>query len=257
MLHSQVMGAGPPLVLLHGLFGAGENLRVLAKQLASRREVHMVDLPNHGQSLHTEHINYIMMSDAVAEYAQTLGRPVAVAGHSMGGKVAMCTALRAPDLVTHLVVLDIAPRSYNPSHEALMAALRSLNLQTLDSRGEADERLSGAIPSSAVRSFLLKNLAQDDRGFRWKLNLPVLQRDYAHILGWPQRELTGMKYENPTLFIAGGRSDYLKPERDHEEIARWFPTAEIAVVDDAGHWIHADAPHKVIEHMTAVLESLA
>ena len=253
MLHSQVLGAGPPLVLLHGLFGAGENLRVIAKALADHREVHMVDLPNHGQSPHLNTSDYLAMSDAVDEYLRSLDGPTAVIGHSMGGKVAMCSALRSPELVTHLIVLDIAPRRYSPSHREIIKALRSLALADLESRGDAETRLSQSIPSRPVRSFLLKNLIQDDEGFRWKLNLPVLDSDYEKILGWPADQLQNLTFAGPTQFVAGARSDYLKPERDRDEINRWFTDADIAVIANAGHWIHSDAPEQVIERVDRVL----
>jgi pimeloyl-ACP methyl ester carboxylesterase len=253
MLHSQVLGSGPPLVVLHGLFGAGENLRSIAKPLSSSWEVHLVDLPNHGYSHHTERCDYLTMSNEVIDYIRSLSGAVGLLGHSMGGKVAMAVALREAERVSRLVCLDIAPRPYAPSHVELMDALIDLDLAELESRSDADRKLSEAIPSRTVRSFLLKNLVHEDDEFRWKLNLTVLRRDYDHILDWPDAAFEGLSYGNPVLFLAGERSDYLKPERDRETIAEWFPDAELQTIKKAGHWIHVDAYEEVLERSRAFL----
>lgn len=253
MLHSQVLGSGPPLIVLHGLFGAGENLRSIAKPLADRWEVHLVDLPNHGSSGHTDSADYETMCRLVIDYIRSLSGAVCLIGHSMGGKVAMGVALLEPDLVTRLVSLDIAPRSYEPSHVEIMDALIDLDLGGIESRSDADRKLADSIPSRAVRSFLLKNLVQENDEFRWKLNLPVIRRDYRDILDWPARAFEGLIYAKPVLFLAGERSNYLQPERDRQKIANWFPEAKISVVAGAGHWIHADATQQVLELVSSFL----
>ncbi len=180
------------------------------------------------------------------------GQPIIVGGHSMGGKVAMQLALEHASLVRALVALDIAPRGYEPSHIELMDSLRSLDLSSVTTRGEADEALSAAIPSKPVRSFLLTNLVKDGNSYRWRLNLEALRADYENIISW---QGSGT-YDGPALFLGGDRSKYLQRERDEKVIARHFPNASIEIIEDAGHWLHSDQPDHVREHLSSFLASL-
>ena len=82
-------------------------------------------------------------------------------------------------------------------------------------------------------------------GFSWAINLDAIERHAETILGFPEVP-PGRRFEKPTLFIAGGRSDYIQP-RHREEIERLFPAAVIEVIDGAGHWVHADAPQAVVD----------
>jgi pimeloyl-ACP methyl ester carboxylesterase len=106
-------GSGPPLVVLHGLFGSSGNWRGIARDLAATHSVHCVDLRNHGASPWADSMGYIEMADDVLQLIRKLRveRPV-VMGHSMGGKTAMAMALRQPASVSRLIVVDIAPVTY-------------------------------------------------------------------------------------------------------------------------------------------------
>ncbi|TVQ26939.1 MAG: alpha/beta fold hydrolase [Spirochaetaceae bacterium] len=242
--------------MLHGLFGEGENLRGIARGLEPHFRCVLVDLPNHGDSPHIDSIDYPDMADAVARSMRDVesanGRSF-VLGHSMGGKVAMHLALRHPDMVRALVVLDIAPRRYDPSHTGLIDALDSLPLETISNRTDADRALADAIPAAAVRSFLLKNLVRGESGLRWKLNVRGVKESYAAILSW---EAEGT-YTGPALFIGGTESDYLRPERDRPVITNHFPKADIEMIEGAGHWIHADRQDEVVERVRAFLAAHA
>lgn len=236
-LHSRMHGEGPAVVFVHGLFGSGDNLRGLGRAFEETHTVVYPDLPNHGDSPRADAMDYGSVSSTVASLvAERSLAPAVVVGHSMGGKVAMRLALDRPDLVRALVVLDIAPRRYEPSHVEIMKAMRSLPVNEVESRADADRRLADAIPSKPVRSFLLKNLVKDDDRYRWRLNLPVLEREYASILGW---DGSG-RYEGPALFIGGTESKYLDPERDGDIVRDLFPRARIEMLHGAGHWIHSE-----------------
>ena len=246
-------GSGPTLVFLHGLFGSGDNLRGLGRSFEARCRVVYPDLPNHGDSPHTEHAGFDEMTGAVARLltGHDLG-PAVLAGHSMGGKVAMRLALDRPELVRGLVVLDMAPRPYDPSHREIIDAMLRLPVEEVESRADADRRLAESIPSRAVRSFLLKNLVKENGGYRWRLNLPLLQREYERILSW---EGSG-SYGGPTLFLGGTGSKYLKPERDQELIHGYFPDARIRMLEGAGHWIHSERPDEVRDAIERFLGEL-
>ncbi|MGI3782941.1 MAG: alpha/beta fold hydrolase, partial [Janthinobacterium lividum] len=102
---------GPRAVLLHGLFGQGRNFTGVARALAGGSRITLLDLPDHGRSPWSEEFSYPAMADRVADFlvAAAPGERWTVVGHSMGGKVAMLVALRHPELVEQLCVVDVAP----------------------------------------------------------------------------------------------------------------------------------------------------
>ena len=115
-LASRTVGeAGPHVVFVHGLFGQGKNWTTIAKGLADRHRVTLLDLPNHGHSPWTDRVDYLDMAELLAAELRELGEPVTLVGHSMGGKVAMQLALRHPELLRALVVVDVAPSDYPES----------------------------------------------------------------------------------------------------------------------------------------------
>jgi len=247
----QSFGDGPPIVLLHGLFGSGDNLRILARGLESRFRVVVPDLPNHGASPHMDSSTHAAMADAVEEFLSEHALTGAVlGGHSIGGKVAMLLSLRHPDRTPALISIDMAPRRYEASHLELIAGMSEMPLETVSSRGDADALLSASVPNAAVRAFLLKNLVRDGERFRWRLNLEAIAADYDALLGW---QPPGNTYDGPALFVGGERSRYLNQDRDTTIIRQLFPRAEIEMVPDAGHWLHADKPDELLQILNRFL----
>lgn len=239
-------GAGEPLVILHGLFGSKRNWSAVAKRFGASRRVLAVDLRNHGESSWDDRHDYPAMAGDVADLIdRVVGRPVAVLGHSMGGKAAMVLALTRPDLVERLVVADIAPARSNGSLIGPLRALRAVPLAAYGRRAEVEAALAEAIPDPAVRGFLVLNLVPGPQGLSWTVNLDALERHFDTIAGFPPVAM-GEQFDGPTLFVVGGRSDYVRPEH-HAEIARLFPAAEFAVLAGAGHWVHADAPGEFVD----------
>lgn len=238
-LAASVNGEGPPVILLHGLFGAGDTLGGIRRRLARDYQVHSLDLRNHGDSPHTESMGYPEMASDVLAYMDRAGLASAsLLGHSMGGKVAMEMALMAPDRVTRLIVADIAPVAYEPHHDNIEKALRTLDPGRVRSRREADSVLAESIEERGVRQFLLTNLVPSDGGFRWRMNVPGILACYDQIMAGPH---TKGVYEGPTLFIRGGESDYIQAEH-REAVTGYFPNADLKVIPEVGHWLHAEKP---------------
>ena len=241
-LHSTTVGDGSTdVVFLHGLFGQGKNWTTIARGLSEVATSHLLDLPNHGQSTWTVEFTLDNQTDEVAAWLRrTFTEPVAVVGHSLGGKIAMRLALRHPELVERLLVSDISParNSATEDFSSLVSAMRNLELENLGSRTEADAQLSVLIPDPAVRGFLLQNLRRRHGEWMWTCNLDLLG-DTLHLIGgWPPIEGT---FERTVYWIAGGRSKYVLPE--HLEAMRaLFPKVISATLKNAGHWVHADQP---------------
>ena len=239
-------GEGPPLAILHGLFGCGRNWATIAQRLAARHRVIALDLRNHGASPWADGMDYAEMADDVRQTLHALGhRRFGLLGHSMGGKVAMIAALLHRDDVERLVVADIAPVGYRPRHLDLVRALRRLDLAAVHRRSDADARLKADVPDPAERAFLLQNLVFDGGAARWRVNLEVIELEMPALIGFPPVP-PGTTFDGPTLFVGGGRSDYLT--REHEPAIRpLFPNATTAHIPGAGHWLHAEQPQAFLE----------
>lgn len=219
-----------------------ENLGGIARPLASHFTVHSLDLPNHGRSAHTDAMILPDMATDVLAWMDRQGLTSAhILGHSLGGKVAMELALRDARRIKSLVVLDIAPVTYPPHHDAVFEGLLALELNQIESRAQADDFLKSYVPELAVRSFLLKNLVKEPQGFRWRINLPVIHKNYRHLIAANSEK--GI-FAGPTLFIKGGNSDYIQ-EQQRDAILSRFPKAAVKIVPETGHWLHAEKPELV------------
>jgi esterase len=230
--------SGSPVVVMHGLFGSGRNWMTAARRLSSAHRVFAFDLRNHGSSPHVDTMTYPEMAEDVQETISSLGvGPVGLVGHSMGGKTAMLTALRYPEVVDRLVVVDAAPVVYPPQFLQYAAAMRAADLSNVERRSDVDAQLVEAVESPGTRAFLLQNLILDDAGARWRPNLPVIEAALPDLSGWPS-DVTG-SYDGPTLFVYGGKSDYVKHDY-RATIEAYFPRVEFEVIPEAGHWVHAE-----------------
>ena len=254
ILHYRALGDTTPdhssIIILHGIFGTSDNWQTFGKALSEHYQVFLVDLRNHGHSPHSDQFDYPAMADDLKEFVEqhTLGKPT-ILGHSMGGKVAMFFAIQHPDLLSKLIVIDIAPRAYPVHHQSALAGLGAVDIAAIQSRQEAEEQMEPHVPEIGVRQFLLKNLKRAHSGFAWKLNLPVI-RDNIEAVGMEVPEDT--VFEQPTLFVRGEKSDYVKDE-DEESIKRIFPAARIITIKGAGHWIHAEQPKPLLEEVSHFL----
>jgi pimeloyl-ACP methyl ester carboxylesterase len=267
----QLGGAGPRVVFVHGLFGQGKNWATIARGLAGNHRVTLLDLPNHGHSPWTERVDYLDMAELVATELEQFGEPVTLVGHSMGGKVAMQLALRRPELLRALVVVDIAPVEYpvtggrtdDPDEEAspfaaYIEAMRAMDLDAVQTRDDADAALRTAVPSRMVRSFLLQSLVREgsgaDGGWGWRLNLELLERDLGELRGFPDPP-PGASFDGPVLWIAGANSAYVLPgDRPHMDAL--FPSTRLVRVKNAGHWVHSEQPEIFLETLRRFLDAV-
>lgn len=239
-LHFSHRGKGPPVVLLHGLFGSGANLGALARALQEHFSVFSPDLPNHGDSGWVDELDLAATATCVGDWMQVHGLgPASLVGHSLGGKVAMQLALSRPALVAALVVVDIAPVAYPPHHDAVFAALDAVAAQPVESRQAAQAVMARYLEDEEVIQFLLTNLRrQGDGEYRWRFNLEGLRRSYVAVRAEPPATAP---YPGPVLFIKGGDSNYIRPEhRSH--ILKLFPRSGLKIMPGCGHWPHAQRP---------------
>jgi pimeloyl-ACP methyl ester carboxylesterase len=251
-LHVTTLGDGPSLLVLHGLFGHGGNWGGIAKALAATHRVVLADLRNHGSSPHDVRMDYPAMAEDLAALITAEGAPMAVLGHSMGGKAAMLLALTHPALVSRLVVVDIAPRLYPSVFAPYAAAMAAIPLPPDLRRADADAALRAAVPDAGVRAFLLQNLRFSEGGPSWRCNLPVIAASLDAISGFPDLA-ADLCWQGEALFVGGEGSTYLDAAGRAAALAR-FPDAAIAIVPGAGHWVHAEAPEAFLRAVLPFLD---
>ena len=244
-----------PLVIMHGLFGSGRNWQGIAKQLSNRFTVFTLDLRNHGSSQHTDEMDYSSMAGDVVEFLESQGlADAAILGHSMGGKVAMSLALSHPDRVKNLIIVDIAPVSYQHNFDDILQALKSVPVEKISSRKQADDYLAKKIDVLSLRQFLLQNLVPvPSGGFKWRVNLKSIENNMDAIMGFPTEESRAV-FVHPTLFINGEKSTYLSAK--YQLVAlEMFPNAVVQTVANAGHWPHVESPVEFMMYLDQFLDN--
>lgn len=247
-LHHQTLGQGQPLILLHGLFGSGDNWGTVAKHFSQHYQVISVDLRNHGKSPYSASQSYANMADDLLELCDALSLDrIHLLGHSLGGKVAMQFATCFPEKLEKLIVVDMAMRAYADAHTHLIDAMMAVDLSTLQSRSEVDVALSSNIPQAMVRQFLLMNLIkpainQSENNLTWRINLATLKTNYPSLL---QAVCENAHYEKSCLFIRAEHSDYVQ-DTDIRQIKTHFANAQFASLP-TDHWVHAEQPQAFID----------
>lgn len=253
VLHSRIEGEGKPLLIIHGYLGMSDNWKTLSGRYADAGfRVHAIDMRNHGKSFHSDEFTYEAMVSDLVEYckANNITR-TDIIGHSMGGKAAMFFAAAHPEMVGRLVVADIGPKYYDPHHQDIMAGLNAIDFSVKPERNDVEEILKGYIEDFGTRQFLMKNLYWKEPGqLAYRFNLAVFNEKIDNI---GQALPTDAKFDGPTLFLRGDRSNYIKDE-DFNLIKTHFPQAEIKDIKNSGHWLHAENPQDFLQETLAFLK---
>ncbi len=244
-LFYRTLGEGPPLLVLHGLFGSSDNWQTHARVFAETHTVYLIDQRNHGHSPHAEEMNYGLMAHDLFELVAELGlRDVRIIGHSMGGKTIMRFAQQYGFLIDRMVVADMGMKAYPPHHEQVFQGLFAVDVKHCASRKDAEERLSAFVSDQGTLQFLLKNLYWKEPGLLdWRFNLEVLFHERAQLMA----ALPSERIDSPALFLIGGKSHYVT-DADQAFISNLIPNVRFETMQNAGHWLHAEDPQAFIQH---------
>ncbi len=252
-LHSNISGEGKPFIFLHGFLGMGDNWKTLGNDFSENGyEVHLIDQRNHGRSFHDANFSYEVMAEDLKHYCDQHGlKNIVLLGHSMGGKTAMVFAAKYHEMVTKLIIADIAPKYYPQHHQDILKGLSALNFKEMESREDADAQLEKYVSHPSVRQFLLKNLYRKTKEeFALRINLPVLIENIEEV-GIALDE--NLSYSGETLFLRGEKSGYIE-DMDEIAIKKQFSHSEIKTVSKAGHWLHAENPKEFYKLVIEFLE---
>lgn len=242
-----------PLVVLHGLLGSADNWRSHLKVWQRERRVLAVDLRNHGRSPHAEGMDYATLSqDVIALLEREQIERAHVLGHSMGGKVAISLARRAPTLTASLIVGDIAPVCYEHGHDDVFDALDAVRKHRPTDRKSADAVMAEHVSARPTRLFLATNLVRDeDKTMTLRVGLDEIRRGYDAIIGLPAGDAP---YQGPTLVLRGENSLYVTDEM-LPALKEMLPAANVITLKDAGHWLHADQPEAFQEAVATFIRA--
>ena len=240
LLHSKIIGKGEPLLILHGFLGSGDNWITLGRKFSEFFEVHLIDLRNHGRSFHDDEMDLEVMCEDVLNYCKHYKlNKINIIGHSMGGKVAMHLSVKQKQLISKLIVVDIAPKSYAPRHDFIFKALNAVDFSIHKTRKEVDRVIALFIEKEAYRQFLLKAVfRKSKKKLAFRFNLPVFIENYGNIIETLPAQ---SQFEGATLFLKGELSDYIL-DTDLPLIYAHFPNAKITEIANTSHWLHAEKP---------------
>jgi pimeloyl-[acyl-carrier protein] methyl ester esterase len=238
-LHVESVGAGPPLVLLHGWAMHSGLWGSVAADLAPRFRVHAVDLPGHGHSAAIAPWTLDAVVAAVAEKFAGQDAPLTVVGWSLGGVVALRWAQAVPERVARLVLVGTTP-----CFVARRDWPHAMAAETLTRFGD---ELRASYRLTLLRFLSLQLLGSDDgKATLAALRARVFERanpaaaaltDALGVLAATDLRAEAPGIRPPALVVAGDR-DTLVPPAAGAWLARAMPNARFAPIAGAAH-----APH--------------
>ncbi|MFW2390541.1 MAG: alpha/beta fold hydrolase [Polyangiales bacterium] len=251
------------MLFLHGILGSRANWRGIARRFVEARTdwaAALVDLREHGDSLGLEGPHSLEAAvEDLESLERTLPLPTGGAlGHSFGGKLTL-EWLRSRQRPTEAWVIDASPSpgAADPDSSATAVVLSTLAElpRAWPSREAFVEALVKAGQPQAIAQWLAKNLRRtEDGGRRFGPDLGVIRElieDYARTDSW---DVIESLREDCTLdLIIGGRSTAVSGA-DRERLARVsrsISSVSAHLIEDAGHWVHVDAPDALLSLITA------
>lgn len=230
--------AAPPVVLLHGGNQSSHSWDLVSLHLSDRFHVYALDQRGHGDTEWSRELDYSMdaMSDDVLAFiaGQGLERPL-ILGHSMGGRVALTTALKAPDLPRALVLVDVGPE-LSPAGTAVVGDFIAHNIEFddldvfLDNVAKYDPFRSREHIARTVKYNMLRRA---DGKYISKVDHKRGPNDVARIT---LDDVRAIPY--PVLLVRGGESDLLTADAAERFVAA-LPAGRLVTVANTGHNVHS------------------
>ena len=259
-LFVEVVGQGPPLLLMHGGPGADHWTMQPFRQLSERFTLVFYDHRCNGRSTGApvESMTFDNLTADADALRETLGfERWTVLGHSFGGHVALEYAFRYPDQVSQLVLLDTGADSrWSRDNAPRLVAERGYGTEKAELvrrwfRGEFEPRQMARIlmrlgPLYNPHTNLLGSARMLWHGWRTKLRPePLIFAGRVLLDGWSVVDRLA-DITAPTLVIAG-RDDFVFPPESQQELASGIPGARLVLIDRAGHNPHDERTDEVMD----------
>jgi len=265
-LHVEVVGHGPPLVLMHGGPGLDHVSLTPFRELADRHTIVFYDHRCNGRSTGVPVTSMTfenLTADADALRKELGFERWAVLGHSFGGHVALEYVLRYQEPVSHLILLDTAGDiRWSQEHAAEVLAGRGSSPATV---AVARRFYNGRIASkhfarASLRllpaydhRFSLLRLAREmlEGGWRAQMRPEALIFGGRMMRGWSVMDRLH-EIRVPTLVIAG-HDDFLFPPESQALLAAGIPNARLRIIERAGHNPQSERPTETLAAITDFL----
>ena len=232
-------GKGDDLVILHGILGCSDMWIPVVRKLSERYHVVVPDLPNHGLSEHSESIDFGHTAETISDFlkANQIERPCVIA-HSYGAKVAFQMLAKGFPF-EKIVAVDMLP-STTFAEPAITQIIEFVGrpLPCLKSFAEAKKLFTEQGFEPRFADLLAKGMIMKNGSLQWKFNAKAIAKNGGQLL--QSKHFEGVT-ETPLLVVKGQLSPYV----DDNAIAdakTHFKNTAVAVVPDAGHWVHFDQP---------------
>lgn len=253
--------ARPPIFILHGLFDCTLSWKPIAEQLSSTFSVHKLPLRNHRDAKRYPTMSFDEMADDVKAYADEHNiEKFTFLGHSLGGKTAMQFALKYPQMLEKVVVIDISPCRMNSLLESnalvtnlmnQVLAVKSLPLADFHSFAEFANGISTF--DDDTKRAIIGNIKYDGKAFSWQIDIDAVFNNFDKLTsGFNVDDFIDKKIEVPTLFIRALNSEFL-PSSDYKAAKYIFPNSEIVEISGCTHRIHLEKPKLLAEEISKYL----
>ena len=231
------------VLLIHGTGCDGRVFEDLSSRLSLKHDVVVIDLPGHGRS---EGDGFRGVADYAAYCAaliSSLGwKDCIVAGHSLGGGVAIAMSIYDSHLIKGLILIDTGARlRVNPE------VIKTAKLEAggkLKNKGTPRVGFSSKTPSEIVERV---------RDITRQANPVVTFKDWIADDTCDFMSRMG-QIEFPTLAICG-REDELTPLKYHQYLTEQMPNCTLEIIEDAGHWSFVERPREFFDALSSFLDN--
>lgn len=262
--HVQIMGTGPPLLLLHGTGASTHSLRKIMPLLAARFTVIAPDLPGHGfTSMPATDAGLSLpgMAAGIGALTRTIGfAPSAVAGHSAGAAILIRATLDGEIRPHSIVSINGALLPFGSSMGRLFAPIARIMAQTpLVHHAMAWRAKSPAAVAHLLRGTGSEPTAEDVALYGRLFNSPRHVRAALGMMANWDLESLGRDLHRlaAELVLVAGQNDRAIPPLDAERIARRVTSARILRLAGAGHLAHEEQPQAVADIIAATAQRAA
>lgn len=169
----------------------------------------------------------------------------------------MVTALKWPDKVEKLVVVDNSPwyQDLPRDYGAYFRKMIQIDETNITKYSEADKMMSTVEKDILVRGFLLSNLKKDSNNsntFKFRVPIELISKSLKTIEGFPA-SLNDLVYDSPTLVIRALKAPFI-PDSALPVFKKFFPKYELVSLD-CGHWVHFEKPKEFSESIINFLNN--
>ncbi len=258
-IHYAAAGEGHPIVFLHGLGASGITWEENVGPLSERFAVYAPDIPGHGDSVKIG-VNYTTEAGTslTLGFLDAIGaESAALAGSSMGGLIALLTALQYPERVSHLVLINTAGFG-----REVAGYLRVMSLPFLGELLEGPTHRSAKAmmrlvfgPRKAYPEALFEELVRTRSLPGGRDAVLSSLRQGVDIFGVKRRYrlLSRLQELQMPLMIVWGALDPVFPPQHAYSAAEAVPDARFLFFPGAGHWPHMEEAERFNAEVTAFL----